>query len=78
MDELRNRMSRVEGLCYLHNFKGSRPAALWRVYPEPWQLFRYNPDGSASRIWVGEHGAPMPSLQRCALELIPKHYFESV
>ena len=74
MDELRERMKRVNAIAYLHNFKGSKPAALWRVFDEPWQLLRYNPDGSTTLIWMSEPNEPMTSLQRCALELIPKFW----
>lgn len=58
---------------YIHNFKGPRPATLFRCYPGPWQLLRRNPldDSDLKEVWSSE---TMPPLKEVALELIPKYW----
>jgi len=57
---------------YIHNFKGSRPAALFRAYPGPWQIYKRNP-GSGEMTLIYEQ-EDFISLSEAALELIPKYY----
>ncbi|PNH10484.1 hypothetical protein TSOC_002810, partial [Tetrabaena socialis] len=54
---------------YIHNFKGTRPATLFRCYPGPWQLLRRDRQGNvADVLWSSEK---MPSLKEVALEILP-------
>jgi len=57
---------------YIHNFKGTRPGALFRCYPGPWQVLRRNPvDPEDMRlIWEGE---TMPTLRQVSLEILPSN-----
>lgn len=57
---------------YIHNFKGSRPGALFRAYPGPWQVLRRNPvDPLETRvIWTNDK---MPTLRQVAMEILPSN-----
>jgi hypothetical protein len=60
---------KVEAVYYIHNFKGSRPATLFREYPSNWQLWLRNPAaGTAALVHEQEE---RPSLKQVALEIIP-------
>ena len=37
---------KVEAAYYIHNFKGTKPACLFRQYPGPWQVLRRAHDGA--------------------------------
>lgn len=54
---------------YIHNFKGTRPGALFRAYPGPWQVLRRNPMDPEETvcIWTGEQ---RPSLKEVALDIL--------
>lgn len=55
---------------YIHNFKGSRPSALFRAYPGPWQLYQRDlRTGDMTLLHEQEDFIP---LSEAALELIPK------
>mmetsp|Transcript_11192 Transcript_11192/g.28701 ORF Transcript_11192/g.28701 Transcript_11192/m.28701 type:complete len:117 (+) Transcript_11192:378-728(+) len=57
---------------YIHNFKGSKPAALFRAYPGPWQLYRRDVrSGDMTLIYEQED---FISLSEAALTLLPRHY----
>ncbi|KXZ45439.1 hypothetical protein GPECTOR_54g179 [Gonium pectorale] len=55
---------------YIHNFKGNRPATLFRCYPGPWQLLARNPldENDVRVLWSSDK---MPSLKEVALEILP-------
>ncbi|KAI8474885.1 MAG: hypothetical protein J3K34DRAFT_406110 [Monoraphidium minutum] len=55
---------------YIRNFKGSRPGALFRCYPGPWQVLRRNPldDGDMRVVWTGDE---RPTLRQVAMEILP-------
>lgn len=60
---------KVESAFYMHNFKGSRPATLYREYPSPWQVwFRDPSSGTAALVHEQDN---RPSLKEVALEIIP-------
>ncbi|GIL78471.1 hypothetical protein Vretimale_17031 [Volvox reticuliferus] len=56
---------------YIHNFKGTRPATLFRCYPGPWQLLARNPldENDVRVLWTSDK---MPSLKEVALEILPQ------
>eukprot|EP00892_Ulva_mutabilis_P000696 jgi/Ulvmu1/10627/UM066_0006.1 len=60
----------VEAAFYLHNFKGSRPAALCRTYPGPWQLWLKG--GAAGEERLVQEFDTRPSLRDVALNILPK------
>jgi Domain of unknown function (DUF1995) len=61
---------KVEAAYYVHNFKGSRPATLFREYPSSWQVWARNPAaGTASLVHEQEE---RPSLKDVALNIIPR------
>ncbi|KAG2451997.1 hypothetical protein HYH02_003039 [Chlamydomonas schloesseri] len=55
---------------YIHNFKGTRPATLFRCYPGPWTLLVRNPldEADVRLVWSSER---MPTLKEVALEILP-------
>ncbi|KAG2426666.1 hypothetical protein HXX76_012977 [Chlamydomonas incerta] len=55
---------------YIHNFKGTRPATLFRCYPGPWTLLVRNPldEEDVRTVWTSEQ---MPTLKQVALEILP-------
>lgn len=60
---------KVEASYYVHNFKGSRPATLFREYPGPWQVWFRDPSAGAAAL-VHEQ-EQRPSLKDVALDIIP-------
>jgi len=57
----------IETAFYIHNFKGSGGGALFRVYPEPWQvLLRLN-----ERMLLVHTQEERPSLREVALDILP-------
>eukprot|EP00879_Flechtneria_rotunda_P006345 GHRR01006669.1.p1 GENE.GHRR01006669.1~~GHRR01006669.1.p1 ORF type:complete len:315 (+),score=91.74 GHRR01006669.1:319-1263(+) len=63
-------LPKVEAAYYIHNFKGSRPGALFRAYPGPWQVLRRSPiDPEATQcIWTND---TRPTLKQVSLEILP-------
>lgn len=61
---------KFETALYLHNFKGNKGGALFRVYPGPWQVLRRDRWGESLRL-VHQQDA-MPSLKEVALEILPR------
>ncbi|GBF90219.1 low PSII accumulation, chloroplastic [Raphidocelis subcapitata] len=59
-----------EAAYYIRNFKGTRPGALFRCYPGPWQVLRRNPldDSDARVVWTGER---RPTLREVAMDILP-------
>ncbi|KAG2500362.1 hypothetical protein HYH03_001936 [Edaphochlamys debaryana] len=56
---------------YIHNFKGTRPATLFRCYPGPWQLLKRDPlneNDPGQVLWESDK---MPTLKEVALEILP-------
>ena len=60
---------KVEAAYYVHNFKGTKPACLFRQYPGPWQMLKRDSDGS---MHVKEEWEERPALRQVALEVLPK------
>jgi hypothetical protein len=60
----------IEAAYYVHNFKGSRPATLFREYPSPWQLWLRDP-GAGKAVLVHEQ-EERPSLKEVALNILPR------
>lgn len=58
----------VEAAFYVHNFKGSRPAVLYRAYPGPWQVFKRGRDGGVA---LAAELESRPTLKQVALEVLP-------
>lgn len=58
----------VEAAFYVHNFKGSKPAALYRCYPGPWQVLRRHGNGEMEVLLELQE---RPSLREVAMELLP-------
>ena len=70
MGPLREFARKFEGVYVIYNFKGSNPAVLFRVYPEPWQVLRRRRDGSLERVATFEK---FESVKAVALEILPTH-----
>ena len=70
MAPLREFVKVFEQIYFIHNFKGSNPAVLFRCYPGPWQVMRRRRDDSLEVVWTGEE---YPGVQKVALEILPKH-----
>lgn len=60
---------KFETVYYIHNFKGSKPATLYRAYPGPWQVYRKMADGTTTLVHEQES---MPSLKEVALDILPR------
>lgn len=60
---------KFQTVYYIHNFKGSKPAVLFRAYPGPWQVLRRHQDGSMQLVHEQDS---MPSLKEVALEILPR------
>eukprot|EP00775_Hariotina_reticulata_P008988 gene8988-9161_t len=60
----------VEAAYYIHNFKGTKPGALFRCYPGPWQVLRRSPvDPEMTQcVWSSME---RPSLKQVQLEILP-------
>eukprot|EP01025_Chloroclados_australasicus_P005126 TRINITY_DN11453_c0_g1_i1.p3 TRINITY_DN11453_c0_g1~~TRINITY_DN11453_c0_g1_i1.p3 ORF type:complete len:147 (+),score=18.77 TRINITY_DN11453_c0_g1_i1:40-480(+) len=59
----------VEAAYYIHNFKGTRPASLFRQYPGPWQVYRRVKDGSKRVVYESEE---RPTLKHVAMDILSK------
>ncbi|GMH42564.1 hypothetical protein BSKO_10483 [Bryopsis sp. KO-2023] len=57
---------------YIHNFKGSRPGALFRCYPGPWQILRRHPVDFED-VEVIETREEMPTLKEVQLDVLSKY-----
>jgi len=62
-------LPKVDQGLYLHNYKGAAGGALYRVYPEPWQVFRRDNNG----LRVVCERPTMPSSREVALDILPKY-----
>eukprot|EP00963_Diacronema_lutheri_P013698 scaffold2682_cov344-Pavlova_lutheri.AAC.10 len=60
---------KFQTVYYIHNFKGSKPAVLFRAYPGPWQVLRRHSDGTMELVHEQDS---MPSLKEVALEILPR------
>lgn len=56
---------RFEAVYYIHNFKGSRPGALYRSYPGPWQVLRRGANDPEELTLLRECDS-MPTLREVA------------
>jgi hypothetical protein len=63
---------KVEAAFYVHNFKGSNPATLFRQYPGPWQLFLRKGVVGTSGSSLAWEDDTRPSLKSIALDVLPK------
>ena len=70
MGPLREFCRKFEGVYIIYNFKGSNPAVLFRVYPEPWQVLRRRRDGRLERVATFDK---FESVKAVALEILPMH-----
>lgn len=71
MTPLRDFARAFEGVYYIHNFKGSNPAVLFRAYPGPWQVLRRRrATGELELVHTMEE---YPGIQKVALEILPKY-----
>lgn len=62
----------VEAAYYIHNFKGSKPAVLFRAYPAPWQLYkRVEGDDGLDELDLVQEWTERPALRSIALEVLP-------
>jgi Domain of unknown function (DUF1995) len=67
----RDFVPKFEAAYYIHNFKGSRPAALFRAYPGPWRVLRPAPGGQGGMAVVhAQEGRP--ALCDVALNILPR------
>jgi len=71
MGPLRGFAKEFEGIYFIHNFKGSNPAVLFRSYPGPWQVIRRR--RGTNTMEVVHTQADYPGIQKVALEILPKH-----
>ena len=69
MEQLRAFVPYVEAVYYIHNFKGSRPAVLYRCYPGPWRVLRRVEGGGLVQV---HEQAERPSLKEVALDILPR------
>ena len=70
MTQLREFVPKIDALYYIHNFKGSRPAVLFRCYPGPWRVLRRDRDGGLVQVHEQEE---RPTLKEVALEILPRY-----
>ena len=71
MKPLRGFAREFEGVYFVHNYKGSNPAVLFRAYPGPWQVLRRRRDTDTYDIvYTCEE---YPGLQKVALDILPKY-----
>jgi hypothetical protein len=72
MQYLKTVVPRFTQAYYIHNFKGSKPAALFRAYPGPWQLYQRDlRTGEMTLIYEQEATI---TLSEAALNLIPQYW----
>jgi len=70
MGPLREFCRKFEGVYVIYNFKGSNPAVLFRVYPEPWQVLRRRRGGDLELVATFDK---FESVKAVALEILPTH-----
>jgi hypothetical protein len=64
----RELIPQMEAAFYVHNFKGQGAAALFRVYPGPWQVLVRTHDG----MRVVHTQEQRLSLREVALDILPR------
>jgi hypothetical protein len=69
MDKLRDFAPRFQQIYFLHNFKGSTPAVLFRAYPGPFQVLLRTSDGTGFSC-VHETDT-FPGLRAVAADILP-------
>jgi hypothetical protein len=70
MEPLREFAQSFEGIYFIHNFKGTTPAVLFRCYPDDWRVFRRRPNDVVECVWSSS--TRPKSLKEVALEILPK------
>jgi hypothetical protein len=68
MDVLRAFCPKFTQVYFLHNFKGSNPAVLFRAYPGPFQVLLRGGDGSFTCVHETD---VFPGLKAVAADIIP-------
>jgi hypothetical protein len=68
----RDFVPKVEAAFYIHNFKGSKPATLFRKYPGPWQVFLRKGIVGAKGAQLAWESDSRPTLKSIALEVLPR------
>ena len=63
-------LPKFDQALYLHNYKGSKGGVLYRVYPEPWQVFTRRQGQRVNKVYEQE---TMPTTKEVALEILPKY-----
>mmetsp|Transcript_34988 Transcript_34988/g.85749 ORF Transcript_34988/g.85749 Transcript_34988/m.85749 type:complete len:268 (-) Transcript_34988:2036-2839(-) len=71
MGPLREFAREFEGIYFIHNFKGSNPAVLFRCYPGPWQVLRRRRRDDSLELVHTQ--ADYPGIQKVALDILPRH-----
>jgi hypothetical protein len=69
MDKLRDFAPRFQQIYFIHNFKGSTPAVLFRAYPGPFQVLLRTSDGTGFSC-VHETDT-FPGLRAVAADILP-------
>ena len=69
MEPLRDFARSIEGIYFIHNFKGSNPAVLFRCYPDDWRVFRRRPNDVLECVWSSS--TRPKSLKEIALDVLP-------
>ena len=70
MEPLREFAQSFEGIYFIHNFKGTTPAVLFRCYPDDWRVFRRRRNDVVECVWSSS--TRPKSLKEVALEILPK------
>ena len=70
MEPLREFSQSFEGIYFIHNFKGTNPAVLFRCYPDDWRVFRRRPNDAVECVWSSS--TRPKSLKEIALDVLPK------
>ena len=69
MEPLRDFARSFEGIYFIHNFKGSNPAVVFRCYPDDWRVFRRRPNDILECVWSSS--TRPKSLKEIALDVLP-------
>ena len=78
MDVLRAFAPRFNPIYFLHNFKGSFPAVLFRAYPGPFQVLLRSTGADGLRSFRLVHTCDTyPGLRAVATDIIPKALAEA-
>ena len=73
MEVLRAFAPRFTQVYFLHNFKGSAPAVLFRAYPGPFQVLLRGTDAAGAPAFRLVHTCDtFPGLRAVATDIIPK------